>query len=180
MSELPRGYKIILRRPEDASHFLRKVLKLQGIFSQDYRTTIGASVYRKEVRVSNNIPVLMVIWDLAEPSHFARVQKSYLVSTEGAILVFNLWDPSTLEPLISLYPEIKKTHPNVKVLVIGRSSPSSDEQPVPTLQNDAKEFAMSIAGRYIELGPNDSYIADQAIELLCQEIIDSVEEVIPK
>jgi len=180
MSQQPRGYKIILKQPSDAAYFLKNVLKLQDTFAKDYITTIGASIYKRELILENNIPVRMIIWDLAESSQFARVRKSYLANAEGAILIFNLWDPSSLEQVTSLYPDIIKASPDIKIVVIGRLSRSPDKHPLSSLRKEAEHFANDIAGKYVELRPQDARIAEQAFKFLCQGFMERFDEYIQK
>ena len=55
-------------------------------FSDDYLTTLGVKIERRNVDLDGETVGLM-IWDLAGRDEFAQVQKSYLVGSSGLLFV---------------------------------------------------------------------------------------------
>ena len=56
-------------------------------FSDDYLTTLGVKIERRDVEYGRTKTVNLMIWDLAGRDEFAQVQKSYLVGAAGLLFV---------------------------------------------------------------------------------------------
>jgi small GTP-binding protein len=71
-------------------------------FSDDYITTIGAKVTKKDVRVEagmNVFDISLVMWDILGQRGFHAVQGNSFHGAKGVILVYDLTRPETAESL---------------------------------------------------------------------------------
>lgn len=59
---------------------------VQGIFSEQYLTTIGVKIDKKAVDVDGQ-PMTLVVWDLNGDDAFQRVSAAYLRGAAGYVLV---------------------------------------------------------------------------------------------
>lgn len=78
-------------------------------FSDDYLTTLGVKIERRDVEIDGECVGLM-IWDLAGRDEFAQVQKSYLVGSSGLLFVA---DGTRRETIDEMLEEVDATRATV-------------------------------------------------------------------
>ena len=78
-------------------------------FSDDYLTTLGVKIERRDVELDGESIGLM-IWDLAGRDEFAHVQKSYLVGAAGLLFVA---DGTRRETVDEMLEEVAATRATV-------------------------------------------------------------------
>lgn len=59
---------------------------VQGIYDDDYHSTVGVKIDRKKVEVDDKT-VLMMLWDIAGDDPFQRLRGSYIKGAAGYLLV---------------------------------------------------------------------------------------------
>lgn len=77
-------------------------------FKSDYMSTIGANFLVKEVTLANEASVMLQIWDIAGQSLEARYAQSYYAGAAGALYVYDVTRPETLEGLKNWHKDVKK------------------------------------------------------------------------
>ena len=68
-------------------------------FEENYHSTIGVQLSQRLITVTEKAHFNLIIWDLAHIEKFDAVLKRYLHGAHGAILVFDVSRPETLEAL---------------------------------------------------------------------------------
>ncbi len=74
---------------------------VNSLFSDQYLTTVGVKVDKKELTV-NKQPVQLMIWDIAGEDDYNSLQTSYLRGSSGCILVADGTRPESLNVAYSL------------------------------------------------------------------------------
>ncbi len=74
---------------------------LHSIFSDQYITTVGVKVDKKEIDIEGQ-PVNLLLWDLAGEDEFQKVRPSYLRGSAGFFLVIDGTRRNTMDEAISL------------------------------------------------------------------------------
>ncbi len=69
---------------------------VHGGFSAEYLTTVGVKVDTRVVRPARGAPLKLVIWDIAGTEAFSTVDRAYLRSAAGYLLVADGTRPQTL------------------------------------------------------------------------------------
>ncbi len=92
---------------------------VQDIFSKDYKVTIGVHISKKEVLISENKKVSLLLWDLEGHEDIKRTRPSYLLGTHGFIYVFDLSRPETYKALKTEIEHLKTHYKNVPIKVVG-------------------------------------------------------------
>jgi small GTP-binding protein len=75
---------------------------VRSIFSEQYRTTIGVSIERRDVQRRSGGTARLVLWDLSGEDEFQNVQLAYLRGAAGYILVIDGTRPETIDTAYSL------------------------------------------------------------------------------
>ncbi|XP_041050632.1 ras-related protein Rab-7b-like isoform X1 [Carcharodon carcharias] len=74
-------------------------------FTQEYRTTLGASILTKEIGVDNTL-VKLQIWDTGGQERFKSLVPSFFKGSDGCVLVFDVTDQDSFYDLEGWREEI--------------------------------------------------------------------------
>jgi small GTP-binding protein len=78
-----------------------------GGFSPDYLTTVGVKVDTRRVVPPFGNPVKLVVWDIAGTDALSTIDRTYLRSAAGYMLVADGSRPSTLEVARGLHEQLR-------------------------------------------------------------------------
>ncbi|EFA82501.1 Rab GTPase [Heterostelium album PN500] len=92
-----------------------------GMFSPNYKLTIGVDFAVKEVQWDKNTTVSLQLWDIAGHERFGTMTRVYYKYAIAAIIVFDLGRPTTFEAVTKWRDDI-----NSKVVL-------GNQQPIPVL-----------------------------------------------
>ena len=81
---------------------------VEGIFRDEYVTTIGVQIEKKSVDVGGQ-PVNLMLWDVNGEDRFQRVSTSYIRGAAGYLLVADGTRPQTLETARQLHERARET-----------------------------------------------------------------------
>ena len=106
---------------------------VDGIFSEDYLTTIGVRISRKRVDVDGE-PVALIVWDVNGDDAFAPLQATYLQGASAFLLVADGTRPITLDRVLALRDELDGAFGRTPAIVALNKSDLDDEWAVPEEQ----------------------------------------------
>ena len=86
-------------------------------FSEDYITTIGVKIDKKEIGL-DGAPMKLLIWDIAGEDSQQKVPQSYRLGAHGALYVFDLTRPSTFENLAQELEVLSIMIPSIPLRVL--------------------------------------------------------------
>lgn len=72
---------------------------VSGHFTKDYRTSIGANLFIKELNISSDNNVSIQIWDIAGQERWKKMRHLYYRGAHGALFVGDLTRKNTFEQL---------------------------------------------------------------------------------
>lgn len=91
---------------------------VEGKFSAETKMTIGVEFFLKEVEVDGKQCTLQ-LWDFGGQERFRFLLESYVLGAKGALLMFDLTRPMTLENLEEWVKIVRKSDNTIPVLFIG-------------------------------------------------------------
>ena len=94
---------------------------VRSIFSEDYLTTIGARIDRKDLEVAGKT-LSLILWDLAGEDKFEKIRGSYVRGASGYLLVFDGTRPETVPEGIRIYEENRDQLGDVPVVCVMNKS----------------------------------------------------------
>jgi len=80
-------------------------------FSSDYKVTIGVHIFKKEVPVTTNDSISLIIWDLEGTDNIDLINKAYLLGTHSFIYVYDITRPVTFSNLEENVLKLKEKFP---------------------------------------------------------------------
>ena len=72
---------------------------VSGHFTRDYRTSIGANLFIKELKLNSDKIVSIQIWDIAGQERWKKMRHLYYRGAHGALVVGDLTRENTFEQL---------------------------------------------------------------------------------
>jgi small GTP-binding protein len=91
---------------------------IEGKFLIDTRMTIGVEFFLKELNVDTE-KVLLQIWDFGGQERFRFLLKNYAKGAKGAILMFDLTRPKTLDTIDEWIDICRTEQPEIPILLLG-------------------------------------------------------------
>ncbi|WP_455142222.1 Rab family GTPase [Candidatus Hodarchaeum mangrovi] len=116
-----RKYKIILAGDGAVGKTTLINRFITGKFAADYKATIGVDIFSKRFKVGGQ-HINLQIWDIAGQSLFRSFRKKFYSQARGALLVFDLTMPSSLDSLNNWISDIKEVTGEIPLILIGNKS----------------------------------------------------------
>ena len=95
-------------------------------FMQNTKMTIGVEFFLKEVDI-NEAKCTLQLWDFGGQERFRFLLESYVLGAKGALLMFDLTRPMTLDNLEQWMKIVRKHDPDLPVLFVGTKIDLEDE-----------------------------------------------------
>ena len=94
----------------------------------EFPTTVGVKIDTKEMTVgSSDVPIKLVIWDIAGTDRFSAVEFSYLRGSSGFILVVDGTRAHTLDVAKKLHTETRDRYGELPSVLLLNKSDLQDE-----------------------------------------------------
>ncbi|MFX0031193.1 MAG: GTP-binding protein [Candidatus Hodarchaeota archaeon] len=143
---------------------------VENTFAQDYKSTIGTSIMKKECNFEGlKSSVRFIIWDLAGQAQFKRVRLSYLANAEAGILVFDVTNITSYENLVNWFNEINRASPDISLILVGNKIDLKNKREVST--EDGEEIAKKLNLSYIETSAKTGENINDAFRTLALQMI---------
>ena len=91
---------------------------VEGKFSADTKMTIGVEFFLQEVEI-NDANCTLQLWDFGGQERFRFLLESYVLGAKGALLMFDLTRPMTLDNLANWVNIVRKHDPTLPILFVG-------------------------------------------------------------
>ena len=132
-------------------------------FSDKYLTTIGVKVDTKDIFLSGDVTLKLVLWDVAGTDRFGDVEFAYLRGASGFIFVADGTRAETVETVRNLKGQSDERYGGVPdVLLINKSDLADDWEVSNDLQESMREHFPDLFVTSAKAGNN----VDAAIERL--------------
>jgi small GTP-binding protein len=143
----------------------------EGMFREDYLSTIGVSFLRKDVKLNINginSEITLQLWDLGGQTIFSGVRVNYLRGTNGALILFDLTNKLTLSHVNNWYDDVVKTAGKIPVLVIGNKS---DLEYSPSNVERAKKLCESLGLELFLTSAKTGSMMNEIFDILSRKMI---------
>jgi small GTP-binding protein len=143
---------------------------VEGSFSADTKMTIGVEFFLKELEVDGKQCTLQ-LWDFGGQERFRFLLESYVLGAKGALLMFDLTRPMTLENLQQWVNIVRKGDDNLPILFLGTKI---------DLENDIMvddDYAMLFKERfhlfdYLKISSKSGENVFESFELITRRILE--------
>jgi small GTP-binding protein len=145
---------------------------VEGKFSAETKMTIGVEFFLKEVEVDGKQCTLQ-LWDFGGQERFRFLLESYVLGAKGAMLLFDLTRPMTLENLQQWVNLVRKGNNGIPILFLGTKLDLLEDLMVDD------EYALSFKEQfelidYIKISSKSGENVQKSFELLTQRILEQL------
>ena len=142
---------------------------IKGKFIDGLHMTIGVEFFLKELEIEGE-KVMLQIWDFGGQERFRFLLKNYVRGAKGALLMFDLTRPVTLENLGQWVEICRDENPELSIIFLGTKL---DLFNLITVKD---EFALTYKEKYnlfdfLKISSKTGDNVELAFELLAKEII---------
>ena len=143
---------------------------VEGKFSADTKMTIGVEFFLKETQIDGQQCTLQ-LWDFGGQERFRFLLESYVLGAKGALLMFDLTRPITLDNLEQWINIVRKSDPNLPVIFLGTKNDLSEEVMV---NDDYAELFKEQFNlfEFLRISSKTGENVQEAFELLTKRILD--------
>ncbi|KAL4708824.1 hypothetical protein ACJJTC_019340 [Scirpophaga incertulas] len=141
-----------------------------GDYNASFPATIGVD-YKCKVMEVNGLKVKLGIWDTAGQERYRTLTSSFYRDAHGAILVYDISEPKSLEKLQEWVEELQvySTKKNIVCLVVGNKI----DKPRAVQREQGQAFAQKHRMLFIESSAKTQEGITLAFEELVQKIIET-------
>ena len=143
-------------------------------FPGDYMATIGANFLVKSVDLEN-IRVGLQIWDLGGHTRSSQVGRVFFQGVSGALLVYDLTRPDTLEKIPLWQEQLKKFSPNAKLYLVGNKNDLTGERQISTEEGRSAQKQFSVEHFFETSAKTGDYI-QETFEHMALSLVKASEE----
>ena len=142
---------------------------VEGRFLANTKMTLGVEFFMKTLQIEER-KINLQIWDFGGQEHFRPLLKNYSKGARGALLLFDLTRPSSLERIDQWVNICKGENPDIPIIFLGTKLDLTESITV-----DDK-FALKFPKKYdffnyMKISSKTGENVDLAFELLAREII---------
>uniref|UniRef100_UPI00398F2300 ras-related protein Rab-23 n=1 Tax=Pristiophorus japonicus TaxID=55135 RepID=UPI00398F2300 len=154
----------------------------KGIFTKDYKKTIGVDFLERQIQV-NDEDVRLMLWDTAGQEEFDAITKAYYRGAQACVLVFSTTDRESFEAIPSWKEKVEAEVGDIPTVLVQNKIDLLDET---VLKNEEAEgLAKKLKLRFYrasvkeDLNVNEvfKYLADKYLQRLKQQTTEEQEQV---
>jgi small GTP-binding protein len=142
---------------------------IEGRFLVDTRMTIGVEFFLKELNIEGR-KILLQVWDFGGQDHFRPLLKNYAMGARGALLLFDLTRPSSLDLIEQWVNICRAENPSIPIIFLGTKLDLEDQITV----DDS--FALKFKKKYwffdyLKISSKTGENVNKVFELLAKELV---------
>ncbi len=122
--------KLVLLGDADSGKTVLLQRYTSNTFSPEYKQSLGASFAVKDLHI-RNLKVKLIIWDIAGQPSFRQVRRHYFSGSHGAILVFDVANPSTFMTVLNWINDYRRICPKGLIVLVGNWKHQTKDRRVP-------------------------------------------------
>ncbi len=145
---------------------------IEGVFLVDTLMTIGVQFFMKTLQIGETT-INLQVWDFGGQDHFRPLLKNYSLGARGALLLFDLTRPSSLERIDQWVDICRGGNPDIPIIFLGTKLDLTDSI---TVDDD---FALKFPKKYdffkyMRISSKTGENVNLAFELLTKEILKTL------
>ncbi|MCB1233740.1 MAG: GTP-binding protein [Verrucomicrobiae bacterium] len=143
---------------------------VEGIFSEEYLTTIGVKIDQKSVGLDDGREVLLMIWDLAGSDEFQSVRREYLRGASGYLAVADGTRRETVDAALEEIEALAAAHPGMPGLLLLNKSDLADRWEMG--EGDLETLSEKAPG-ILRTSARDGRGVEEAFETLARHMLEA-------
>lgn len=139
---------------------------LKGVYSDSYKTTVGARIEIKPMIVASN-PFHLVIWDIAGEDEFQLTNSNYLLGSAGYVLIADVTRSDTFKKAIEIQQRAASILGNVPFVLALNKFDLTDEWDI---DREVVDHLIKHQWSIIETSAKTGMGVNKVFQILAQQI----------
>ena len=142
---------------------------VEGRFLAETKITLGVEFFLKELKFKGETIILQV-WDFGGQDHFRPLLENYSLGAKGALLLFDLTRPSSLEKIEQWVEICRGKNPGIPIIFLGTKLDLTDSITVDDkfARGFPKQYGFF---KYLKISSKTGHNVNLAFTLLTKEIL---------
>ena len=142
---------------------------VKGKFLADTKMTLGVEFFMKTLQIEER-DINLQVWDFGGQEHFRPLLRNYSKGARGALLLFDLTRPSSLEKIDQWVHICREENPDIPIIFLGTKSDLTESITVD--DNFALTFPENYNFfKYLKISSKTGENVNLAFELLSRELL---------
>lgn len=142
---------------------------VKGKFLADTKMTLGVEFFMKTLQIEER-HINLQVWDFGGQEHFRPLLRNYSKGARGALLLFDLTRPSSLEKIDQWVHICREENPDIPIIFLGTKSDLTESITVDD------NFALTFPEKYnffkyLKISSKTGENVNLAFELLSRELL---------
>jgi len=105
-------------------------------FSEDYQVTLGVQIKKREITISDETVVSLILWDTEGHEDVKDARESYLLGASALVYVFDLSRENTYKNCNESLEYLKSKYPKIPIKLIGNKLDQVNEKVITKVLKD--------------------------------------------
>ncbi|XP_078491660.1 ras-related protein Rab-23 [Ciona intestinalis] len=146
----------------------------KGIFTKDYKKTIGVDFLEKQLRL-NDDEVRLMLWDTAGQEEFDALTKAYYRGAQACVLAFSTTDRNSFEAVENWKSKVEEeVGPNIPIALVQNKIDLLDDAVVE--QHEAEGLAKRLKLRFYRTSVKEDLNVDEVFKYLATKHIQKMRQ----
>ncbi|XP_046332273.1 ras-related protein Rab-23-like [Haliotis rufescens] len=147
----------------------------KGIFTKDYKKTIGVDFLERQIEV-NQEDIRLMLWDTAGQEEFDAITKAYYRGAQACVLAFSTVDRDSFEAIESWKRKVEDEVGEISMVIVQNKIDLIDDALVQT--EEAEALAKKLRLRFYRTSVKENLNVDEVFRYLSQKYLDRLNMVI--
>jgi len=145
---------------------------IENKFRENYKSTLGVNLLKKDMDVEQYGEVSAQIWDLGGQESFKSLRKLYLEGANGALLVYDMTSKKTYEKIDDWIRDFREARDDAPIILIGNKSDL--ETQIEITESESKDYAKANNLGMIITSAKTGQNVEEAFKELTKRILDRI------
>lgn len=146
---------------------------VSGKFKDNYKSTLGVNLLKKDIEIDGVGEVSAQIWDLGGQESFKSLRKLYLEGANGALVIYDMTNRKSFEKLDEWVESFEDARGKQPLLLVGNKSDLT--QLIKVTEKEAKKYAKKNKMEIIITSAKEGTNVEEAFIELMKTIVDKLE-----
>lgn len=147
---------------------------IENKFRENYKSTLGVNLLKKDINIPNYGDVSAQIWDLGGQESFKSLRKLYLEGANGSLLVYDMTDKKSFEKLGEWTQSFREARGNAPIMLIGNKSDLKKQNKIN--EDDSSKYAKKNNMHLIITSAKTGKNVEEAFLELTKQILEHISE----
>ncbi|KKN46430.1 hypothetical protein LCGC14_0673070 [marine sediment metagenome] len=145
---------------------------IENKFRENYKSTLGVNLLKKDLEVEGYGGVSSQIWDLGGQESFRSLRKLYLEGANGGLIIFDLTDKKSFDKLNDWLESFRIARGEQPLLLIGNKSDLENQAKI--TEKEASKYAKNNNMDLILTSAKTGQNVEEAFIKLNKRILDKI------